>query len=57
MQEYEVLFEKIDEDPVIVAIALATLTQVTTHNITVLNEKLYETKSENIKIKDEIKSL
>lgn len=46
------MFEKIDEDLVIVA-----LTQVTSHNVMVLNEKLLETKSKNIKLKDEIVSL
>ena len=44
MHEDEVLFKKIDEDPVIVATASSTLTQATTHNITVLNEKLLEVK-------------
>lgn len=45
MQEDEVLFEKIDKDHVIVATTSSSLTQATTHNITVLNEKLLETKS------------
>jgi predicted RNase H-like nuclease (RuvC/YqgF family) len=57
MQEDEVLFEKTDEDPVIVATASSALTQATAHNITVLNEKLLETESENLKLKDEIISL
>jgi hypothetical protein len=51
------LFEKIDEDLVIVAIASASLTQDTAHNVTVLNQKLLETEFENIKLKDEIISL
>ena len=42
LQEDEVLFEKIDEDPVTIAIASTALTQATAHNITVLNEKLLE---------------
>ena len=57
MQEDEFLFEKTNENPVIVATTSATLTQATAHNITILNEKLLETKSENIKLKDEIISL
>ena len=40
-----------------VVIASTTLTQATAHNIIVLNEKLLETESENIKLKDEIISL
>ena len=43
MQEDEILFEKTDEDPKTVATTSTTLTQATTHNITVLNEKLLET--------------
>ena len=43
MQEDEVLFEKTDEDPMTVSIALVSLTQVIAHNILVLNEKLLET--------------
>ena len=54
MQEDEVLFEKTDEDPMTVATTSTALTQATTHNIRVLNEKLLETKSENINLKDEI---
>lgn len=37
MKEDEVLFEKIDEHPMTVAIALVYLTQATAHNILVLN--------------------
>ena len=44
MQEDKVLFEKIDEDPMTVAIDSTTLTQAIAHNITILNEKLLETK-------------
>ena len=57
MQEDEVLFEKTNEDLVTIATTLATLTQDTTHNVIVLNEKLLETESENIKLNDEIISL
>ena len=57
MQEDEVLFEKPDENLVIVATTSTTHTQATTHNITLLNEKLLETKSKNLKLKDEIISL
>ena len=45
MQEDEVLFEKIDEYPMIVAIALATITQDTTHDISILNENILEAES------------
>ena len=57
MQEDEVLSEKTDEDLVTIGIASTTPTQATSHNIIVLNEKLLETKSKNIKFKDEIISL
>ena len=57
VQEDEVLFEKNDEDPMIVATTLATLTQDTSHNVTMLNEKTLQTKSDNIKLKGEIISL
>jgi hypothetical protein len=57
MKEDEVLFEKTNEDPMTVATASASLTQANTHNIMVLNEKLLETESENLKLKDEIISL
>ena len=39
MHEDEVLFEKTNEDPMIVAIASAALSQANSHNITILNEK------------------
>ena len=51
------MFKKIDEDLVIVATTLVALTQATSHNITVLNEKILETESENLKLKDEIINL
>ena len=51
MQEDEVLFEKTDEDLVTIATPLATLTQATSHNVTMLNEKLLEIESENLKLK------
>jgi hypothetical protein len=47
MQEDEVLFEKTNEDMVTVAIESVALTQIATHNVTILNEKLLETKSKN----------
>ena len=56
IQEDEVLFEKTDEDPVTVATTLTTLSQATSHNFTMLNEKLSQAESEN-KFKDEIISL
>lgn len=57
MQEDDVLFEKTDEGPVAVATTSAALTQATTHNISVLNEKLLEVESENLKLKDELINL
>ena len=45
MQEDEVLFKKYDEDHMIVTTTSTTLTQATSHNITILNEKLLETES------------
>ena len=57
LQEDEVLFEKTDEDLVTVATTSTTLTQAIAHNVTMLNEKLLQTESENIKLKDEIISL
>ena len=40
MQEDEVLFERTDEDPIMVATTSVDLTQATSHNISVLNEKV-----------------
>ena len=40
VQEDEVLFEKIDENPVTVATTSTTLSQATAHNVTMLIEKL-----------------
>ena len=57
MQEDEVLFEKTDEDHMIVATTLATLNQDTSHNISILNENILEVESENIKLKDELINL
>ena len=57
VHEDEVLFEKIDENPVTIATTLAALTQAIAHNVTVLNEKLLEKNSENVKLKNEIISL
>ena len=45
MQEDEVLFEKIDEYHMTVAIASTTLTQATPHNIKVLNGNILEYES------------
>ena len=57
MQEDEVLFEKTDEDHVTIATTSTTLTKSTSHNITVLNEKLLKTELENHKLRHEIISL
>ena len=39
-QEDEVLFQRIDEDPITVATTSAALAQATAHNVTMLSEKL-----------------
>ena len=57
IKEDEVLFEKTDQDPVIVETTLVALSQATAHNVTMLNEKLSQAESENTKLKDEIISL
>ena len=57
IQEDEVLFEKTDEDPVIVATSLTSLSQATAHNLTVLNVKLSQSESDKNKLRDEIISL
>ena len=54
MQEDEILFEKTNEDPMIVATSSNALTQAIAHNIIVLNEKILETESEDLKLKDDI---
>ena len=54
MKEDEVLFEKIDEDPMIVATYSTTLTQDIAHNISKLNGNILEAESKNIKLKDEL---
>ena len=57
MHKDEVLFEKNDEDPMIVDTYSTTLTQATYHNISLWNEKLMKTELENIKLKDELINL
>ena len=51
------MFEKIDDDPMTIETTSTTLSQDTTHNVTMLNEKLYQVELESIKLKDEIISL
>ena len=51
------LFERTNEDPIMVATASTTLTQFTSHNILVLNENVMEAEMENEKLKDELISL
>ena len=46
-----------DEDPVIVETTPTTISQDTTHNGTMLNEKLSQAELENTKLKDDITSL
>ena len=57
VQEDEILFERIEEDLVTVAIASAALSEATVHNINVLSEKLSQAKSDNHKLKEEITNL
>ena len=57
VQEDEILFERIEEDPVTVATASATLSQATVHNVNVLSEKLSQVESDNVKLKDEVINL
>ena len=57
VQEDEVLFERIDEDPVMVATASAALSQATVHNVNVLSKKLSQAKSDNNKLKEEVINL
>ena len=49
IQEDEVIFEKTDEDPVTVATTSKNLSQATTHNVTMLNEKLSQAEYDNTK--------
>ena len=57
IQEDEVLFQKNDEDIVTVATKSIVLSQDTSNNVTMLNEKLSQAEYENIKLKDEIINL
>jgi hypothetical protein len=51
------LFEKNDEDLMTLATTFVALSQATSHNVTVLNEKLSQAESDNNKLKYEIISL
>ena len=57
VQEDEVLFERIEEDPVTVAIASTALSQATVHNVNVLSEKLSQAETDNHKLKEEVTNL
>jgi len=57
IQEDEVLFERTDEDPITVATTSTTLSQATSHNVSLLSEKLSQAESDNDKLKNEIISL
>lgn len=57
MKKDEVMFEKTNEYLVTIATTSIALTQATTHNITILNEKLLEIEPKNIKLKNEIINL
>jgi hypothetical protein len=52
MQEEEVLFERTDEEPIMVATPSADLTQTIVYNISMLNEKVMEAELKNQKLKD-----
>ena len=54
IQEDEVLFENIDEESVTTTTTSTTLSQATTHNVTILNEKISQAESDNNELKDEI---
>ena len=54
IQEDEVLFERTDEDLITVATTSTTLSQATSHNVTLLSEKLSQAESDNDKLKNEI---
>ena len=51
--EDEVLFEKTDEDLMLIATPSDALTQASVHNISILNEKLTEAESKNKKLEEE----
>ena len=57
LQEDEVLFERTDEVPIIVATTSSALSQATVHNVTMLSEKLSQAESDNYKLKEEVISL
>ena len=57
VQEDEILFQRIEEDPVTVATSSATLSQATVHNINMLRGKLSQVESDNYKLKEEITNL
>lgn len=57
VQEDQILFAKTDEDPIIVAIALAALSQATAHNVTMLSEKLSQAELDRSKLQSEMISL
>ena len=57
IQEDEVLFDKTNEDLVIVATTSTTSSWATAHNVTMLNEKISQAESKNVKLKEEIISL
>ena len=51
--EDEVLFEKTDEDLMLISIAFSDLTQDNVHNRYILNQKLVEVESKNKKLEEE----
>ena len=57
VQEDEILFEKTGEDPITIATTSAALSQSTSHNVTMLSEKLSQEESNKTKLQSEIISL
>ena len=51
--EDEVLFEKTDEDPMLIATTSVVMTQASVYNISMLNEKLAEVESKNKKLEED----
>ena len=53
IKEYEVLLDKTDEDPILIATTSPALTQDSVHNISILNGKLTKVESKNKKLEKE----
>ena len=57
IQEDEVIIEKTEKDPIIVYTTSTTLSEATSHNATILSDKLSQAESDNDKLKNKIISL